>query len=401
MSTQRAVPLSFPEPTGVDSWIRGLAACPDAHAMKSAPDAGHVVDRDGRRVLTMHNGIEVLADAYFGQWMTRAIEASRGHFDPQREAAFAEVLRRLRESGSTSPSMLELGSYWCFLSMWFLAEFPAATVACVEADPRFLEVGRLNLELNGLAAAHFHGAVGPGEDPWLVTVPESDQLVHASQRMGQCLVHRFTIEELMDASGISTVDLMVVDVRGHEVSVLQSIAPSLASGAARWIIVTTAHHSRSGSHTSHQAAVELLTRTGATVVVDLSVSESHGLGGLVVATFDDSPAATEEVELCHARARDTLHGEVEHEAETLRLQLDLARGEAASQRTLRDQTLGAADELEVQLARAHGERDLLITQLAHARHQRDEAAKGLPAVVSRRSTEALRSLRQRVKGKAT
>ena len=69
----------------------------------------------------MHNGLLIFEGCYYGGWTTEIIRGLSGHHEPQEEPCFAEMLRMLAASEhSSSPFMVELGSFWAYYSMWFL-----------------------------------------------------------------------------------------------------------------------------------------------------------------------------------------------------------------------------------------------------------------------------------------
>jgi predicted O-methyltransferase YrrM len=92
-------------------------------------------------VQVMFNGIQVVAGGYYGEWMQNLITQCHGHHEPQEEVLFTEVLRHLKP-GAT---MLELGGYWSFYSIWFLKQAGHRRSFIVEPDPKNLEVGRATL----------------------------------------------------------------------------------------------------------------------------------------------------------------------------------------------------------------------------------------------------------------
>jgi hypothetical protein len=213
--------------------------------------------------------------------------------------------------------------------------------------------------------------------------------------MGQIIVRRYDVADILAELDRPFVDLLMVDLRGAEALALAALREPLAAGLVRWMVVATAHHVRSGRFVNHLEVVAAVADAGGSVLLDRAPEESLGPAGLVIAAFGDGPAAT-GIDVSWVRPRDSFHGSTMNEAEAIRGRLIAAAEEAG----VLAANLGAArdriDALEAALARADGERDLLVTQLAHARHQRDEAAKGISAVVGRRSTEALRGLKARV-----
>ena len=93
----------------------------------------------------MHNSIRVVANCYYNtQWLTDVIYGLKGHHEPQEEKCFYEILKYIPENGT----MIELGAYWAYYSLWFASEIKGAKNYMIEPDPRNLEVGKKNFELN-------------------------------------------------------------------------------------------------------------------------------------------------------------------------------------------------------------------------------------------------------------
>ena len=63
----------------------------------------------------MHNGVLVQRGSYYGETATVLLELNRGVHEPQEERIFQEVLPYIPAGGS----ILELGAYWGFHSIWF------------------------------------------------------------------------------------------------------------------------------------------------------------------------------------------------------------------------------------------------------------------------------------------
>jgi FkbM family methyltransferase len=386
-------PMVAPGPADVQAWADRLAGCRDGADLPRHPAAGTITQRDGMDVQLLHNGVAFPAGTCLGPWMTPVIERTGGVADPQRDAAYAEVLRRL--SGADRPSLVELGSQTGVLSAWFAEAFPAASVTCLEPDPRYAEVVRATWRLNGVVGRLLHGVLGPEEQPWHAGTPQTDAFVHPSRRMGQVLVHRYSFQELLQGSTLEAVDLLAVDVRGDEPAVMATLADPLAARRVRWVMVSTTHHTIAGRFGMTDDVAAALESAGATVVLHRTPEECLGPAGIVVATFEPSDAARAPIAVSRVRARDSFHGDPAVAAEALRRSLSEQEQAADALRADVAVLRRRVDELDAELARSHGERDLLVTQLAHARHQRDEAAKGISAVVSRRSAQALRTLRSR------
>jgi hypothetical protein len=75
--------------------IKMTAGCTDSRPIPKVARAGQTFQGpDGRHQL-MHNGVKVIADCYYGRWMTELIRLLKGHHEPQEEEAFHEVLQHV------------------------------------------------------------------------------------------------------------------------------------------------------------------------------------------------------------------------------------------------------------------------------------------------------------------
>src|ERR1700681_810203 len=133
------------------------ASCRDCDLIRKVPDSGKVISFEGKTVQIMHNGVRVVAGGYYGDWMTGIIERLRGHHEPQEEVVFHEVLKHL----SPTATMLELGGFWSYYSLWFKSEHGDQRQAyVVEPDPHHIAVGRANAALNHTEITFVQSSVG-------------------------------------------------------------------------------------------------------------------------------------------------------------------------------------------------------------------------------------------------
>jgi FkbM family methyltransferase len=279
--------------------IELAVSCRDADLLPKVPDAGVVRD-DGVQV--MFNGVLVEADGYQGPWMTEIIERLRGHHEPQEELAFHVVIDRLAKTGPPSPAVIELGCWWSFYSLWARRVIPGARSFCVEPDPAYLEVGRRNFALNGLAGdATFHqAAMGYGPTPPQPFECESDGLSHDVPFEG--------LESLLARFGLERAELLLVDIQGAEVPLLDGARELLRAGRVRFMVISTHHHRISGDPLTHQRVVMLLKELGGHIICEHTVAESFTGDGLVVVSFD--PADRDLAILTsRCRVQDSLFGD--------------------------------------------------------------------------------------------
>jgi len=285
--------------------VRLTLACRDTDSIEKVDGAGEVVEVGGRRLQRMHNGVLVEEGCYQGAWMTELIRCLRGHHEPQEELAFHHVLERIALT-EVEPVMIELGAWWTYYGMWFGSRIPGARLVALEPDPLYLEVGRRNVDLNDMTgiATFVHGAIGSGE------AEHSSFMV---ERTGETLeLPTHDLRSLMDASGLERVALVLADIQGAETALLEGARQVFAAGRVRFVIVSTHHHSISGSALTHQDTREALASCGAHLIVEHSVGESFSGDGLVVASFDDRDHDM-RIEVSRARHVDSLFGELEYD----------------------------------------------------------------------------------------
>ncbi len=252
----------------------GLTArCRDAEGIPKVADAGLVhVEADGTRVQIMHNGLRVLADGYSGAWMTELISRCHGHHEPQEELAFHQMLARL----APDATMVELGGYWAYYSLWFLQGMPGRRAWVLEPDTANLEVGRRNAALNGLEPAFqqaFAGAVSTPSAPF------------RTERSGEVLLPCVAVPDLMERHGIDCLDVLHCDTQGAELDVLRSCRTLLRAGHIRTAFVSTHAQAITGDPLTHQRCLAEVEDSGGIVIAEHDVHESFSGDGLIVAQF--------------------------------------------------------------------------------------------------------------------
>jgi FkbM family methyltransferase len=317
--------------------IELTTSCRDAETIPKVAGAGEIVQRDGVRVQTMHNGVVVVEDCYYPPWTTEIIRRLRGHHEPQEEAAFHLIIERLRQDPPGEPVMIELGSYWAYYSLWMARAFPDATLLLVEPDPEYLEVGRRNLGLNGVTGRFVAAAIGLPDGSVTEFECESDGVERR--------IPLLSVDGLIAREDIERVDVLLCDAQGAEVDMLAGARKALASGKIRFLVVSTHHHSICGDPEMHRRCLDAIIAAGGHIIAEHSVSESFSGDGLIAASMDDRDGDL-HLEVARARAVDSLFGELAPELRRAIEERDAALAEradlaAALQQTRIDQIRGA------------------------------------------------------------
>ncbi len=247
--------------------------CGDADDIVKVAGAGEVFEENGRRFQLMHNGVRVLEDCYYGKWMTELIRLLRGHHEPQEEKVFHSILKYI----SPAATMIELGGFWSYYSLWFQMAVPGATTYVIEPDPNNLEVGRRNFELNGCKGHFYQYAIAAHSGVAEGFRCESDGVVRR--------VPQISVDDFIEQNQIKFVDLLLADVQGADLQVLEGASKSIAAGKIRFLSLSTHHHSISGDPILHQRCLQLLKEKEAHFIAAHNVSESYSGDGLIVASL--------------------------------------------------------------------------------------------------------------------
>ncbi len=301
-------------PAAFASRIAMTVSCTDADDLPRVPNAGEIIDHPLGPVQVMHNGVLVEDGCYYGDLTGEIIRCLRGIHEPQEEVVFSAIMERLAETrpDDRPPTMIELGSFWAYYSLWFLHNFPEGNSICLEPDAHHLEVGKRNFAINGRNGTFINAAIGIGggsirgfiteTNPNPIDLPSHD------------------LDSLLAACEIEQVDVLLSDIQGGEVPLLIRASERLRQGAVRFLVVSTHDLSITGSATTHQQVLDILLWSGAHVIAEHSVSESYSGDGLIVASFDPRDRDM-TVDLSYNRSRDSLFGEWEPRAESYRIQL--------------------------------------------------------------------------------
>lgn len=256
---------SFPRYKITDNWKRRAALVqqsPDNDKIHHVPDAGQI--RHDHQV--MHNGLKISLASYYDYGNTVLIRDNRGVHEPQEEYVFQEVLKAMPE-GAT---MLELGSYWAFYSLWFAHDVKNARCYMVEPDPHKMNFGKLNFKLNGLRGTFELGFID-GAATLSPAIPV------------------YTVDYLMAKHRLSFLNVLHSDIQGYEANMLRGAAETFKNNRVGYVFLST------HSNDLHEECRQLLLSYGLEIVCSANLDESYSWDGLLVAKHPkvNGPAAIE------------------------------------------------------------------------------------------------------------
>jgi hypothetical protein len=236
------------------------ASCRDADAIPKVQDAGIVFyNASGEAIQLMHNGVQVVANGYYGSVVSDIIKRLRGHHEPQEEKVFHEVLK-LVEPGSV---MIELGAYWSYYSLWFHQSVSGAINYMVEPVLDNLEIGKRNFRLNDFQGHFIHALVGDTES--IQTQPPT-----------------ITVDGLAKREGLTKIEILHADIQGHEYAMLLGARDLLGSKLVRFAFIST------HGFKVHGKCLGLLGKYHYKVIAEHTPGESYSVDGLIVASADSN-----------------------------------------------------------------------------------------------------------------
>jgi hypothetical protein len=247
--------------------IKLVQQCTDNQFIPRVANAGQVVD--GYQI--MHNGLKIHIGSYYGAAVTEMLRVNRGVHEPQEERIFQEVLRVL----PAQATMIELGAYWGFYSMWFHQAVSVPTCYLVEASPAYLTLGQQNFALNGMKADFTNYWIGARSAP---TPPPG---------VGKSDTPTIALDDFLAQKGIAHLHLLHADIQGAELDLLAGAANALHSQRIDYIFIST--HGAD----LHRNCLDRLTGLGYTIIAEASPAESYAEDGVIAARRAgiDAPAA--------------------------------------------------------------------------------------------------------------
>lgn len=261
--------------------VKMTISCQDAAYIPKVKNAGTFKTIDGKKYQIMHNGVLVEAGGYFGDWMAEIITTLKGHHEPQEEKLFYEILKLI----PANATMIELGSYWSYYSIWFNKAIKGAKNYCCEPDPENLKLGSRNASVNGAASIRFIQAAAGEEDG------ESISFKPQEGDRDPVIVPIRSVDGVIKEHKIKKAELLHMDIQGVELSSIKGAAESIKAGLIRFMFVSTHHYSISGDPMTHQKCIELIEELGGHIIAEHDVHESFSGDGLIVASFDKKDAS--------------------------------------------------------------------------------------------------------------
>lgn len=251
-------------------------SCRDSDYIPKVKNAGKFKTIGATKYQIMHNGILVESGGYFGDWMSEIITTLKGHHEPQEEKIFYELLQRL----SPGATMIELGSYWSYYSIWFNRAIKNAVNYCCEPDPENIKLGKRNADVNKTSNMNFLQTAAGKDDGVLIDFQPQENLDHPPVS-----VPIRSIDSIRAEFKIKQFDIVHMDVQGVELDALKGAEQSIRHKKVRFVIVSTHHYMISEDVRIHEKCLDFITSNGGHIIAEHAIHESFSGDGLIVASF--------------------------------------------------------------------------------------------------------------------
>ena len=239
--------------------------CRDCDYIPKVEGSGKIYNGSKGEYQLMHNGVKVFKDCYH-EFITKIIHGLNGHHEPQEEKLFFEILKHI-EPGST---MLELGSFWSYYSLWFKKEVSGATNYMIEPNSQKMKVGIQNFELNGYDSNNFiEGCIG-NKHQKKVLFKDWDNTKYE--------MPMWSIDYFMEHYGLYKLGVLHSDVQGAENDMLKGAHLSFGSKKIDHVFIST-HGDK-----IHQDCIYFLENYNYNIICSHTVEESFSGDGLIVAS---------------------------------------------------------------------------------------------------------------------
>ena len=230
--------------------IDDVLSGPDNQDINRVKNAGQITNDQ----LVMHNGVLVDPLSYYSYPMLQMLIDNKGVHEPQEEKIFQEVLKSLSKEGEKT--MLELGAYWSFYSMWFLQNFPKTNCFMVEPEKENLFYGKINFKLNQLQGTFIHAGIG--------------QKTNARNNI-------LTVDEICKNRKIEFLDILHSDIQGYEYEMLLGSEKLLSENKVGYAFIST------HSNELHEQCYNLLKeKYNFQLVASANLDESYSWDGILV-----------------------------------------------------------------------------------------------------------------------
>lgn len=243
---------------------KGTTACSRFLDVMSDPNNHFLIKHENagkseKNYIYTFNGIKVLNNSYYGNHI-EILRLNEGSHEPAEERMFQNILTDIDEGGT----MIELGSYWCFYSMWFNKTIPNAKNYCIEPGVQENRIGQQNCALNDVKCDFTQKYIGDSGTE-IFRCPKLD------------------LNDFIEEKNIEQIDLLHSDIQGAEFTMLQSITNLLDQKKIKYLFIST------HSDEIHNNCIKLITDHDYRIITEVDFSsKTFCFDGIIVACHKDN-----------------------------------------------------------------------------------------------------------------
>lgn len=223
-------------------------------------DAGNVVK--GYQI--MHNGLQITLGSYYGPEVSHMLIQNKGVHEPQEEYVFHLVLEDLKRQENSHYTMVELGSFWAFYSMWFKKELPSSDCYMVEPDAFNLGCGKTNFKKNKFSGTFINAFVS-----------DTKRTENANKYV--------SVDSLFSDHSIDYFDIVHCDIQGFELDMLNGSLKAINANKIGYFFIST------HSNELHNQCLTFLIQHKFDIIASADLDQTYSFDGLIVARHSSYP----------------------------------------------------------------------------------------------------------------
>jgi hypothetical protein len=236
-----------------ETWERRIGdvlSAEDNRYIPRVPDAGMI--KGGKQI--MHNGLKIHLGSYYGPEYSKMLLLSKGVHEPQEERIFGEAIKTL----PASATMIEMGAFWSFYSMWFNRVIPGAGNFMIEPDKFNIGQGKRNFKLNRMKGDFVRAFIG-----------------RESAKDGT--TDTLAIDDFVSGRGLSFIHMLHSDIQGFEFDMLLGAEKTFRDKKIGYVFIST------HANDIHYKCLDFLRRYDFVILASVDLDESYSEDGLIAA----------------------------------------------------------------------------------------------------------------------
>ena len=176
-------------------------------------------------------------------------------------------------------TIVELGSWWSFYSMWFCSKVKKPHAYMVEPDLGRLEFGKKNFALNGFKGEFFNYFLGLKSGFW----KETKRSILKGTYEVETKTRVICVDDFIEQNKIKFIDILHADIQGAEVDMLTGAAKALRDRKIKYFVLST------HSNQLHVDCINLLKASNYLILCEADVTQAMHVDGFLVARAAEMP----------------------------------------------------------------------------------------------------------------